>query len=103
VVRFKRLELLKETLPSLSSVVVLWNGAASVGSRAFADAREAAPGMGMQVYSLDVRQPEVDLCEALRSAAADVARDLRRPGRRAVASSARLATHVPGSSGPSRR
>jgi len=52
------LELLKETVPRLSRVGVLWNPAGQ-GSRAvFKETEVAAPALKVQVQSLEVRSAE---------------------------------------------
>jgi putative ABC transport system substrate-binding protein len=52
----KRLEILKETLPSVSRVAVLWDP--SFGRRDLDDLQRAAPLVGVQVYPIEVRGPE---------------------------------------------
>ena len=51
----KRLELLKEAVPGLSRVAVLWNQSAV---RNFRETEAAAQGLGVQVLSLELRSPE---------------------------------------------
>jgi putative ABC transport system substrate-binding protein len=62
----KRLELLKETLPGLSRIGVLWNPDTRTGSVSLRTAETAAGGLGLQVQSVEVRRPE-DLAKAFRS------------------------------------
>jgi putative ABC transport system substrate-binding protein len=53
----KRLELLKETLPRLTRVGVLWNPASSFGDVTFKEISTAGQELGVQVQSLEVRSP----------------------------------------------
>jgi putative tryptophan/tyrosine transport system substrate-binding protein len=53
----KRLELLRELVPSLSRVAVLWNVASADKAREFAETATAAQTLGIQVYPLPVREP----------------------------------------------
>jgi putative ABC transport system substrate-binding protein len=53
----KRLELLKETLPTLSRVGVLLNPANAAADVVFKEIRSAGQDMGLQVHSLEVRSP----------------------------------------------
>jgi putative ABC transport system substrate-binding protein len=63
----KRLELLKETLPKLSRVSVLWYSASSVAARQLSETELAAPPFGVRVQSLPVRTPE-NLDDAFQAA-----------------------------------
>jgi putative ABC transport system substrate-binding protein len=53
----KRLELLKETIPTLSRVGVLLNPANSAADVVLKEIRSAGQDMGLQVQSLEVRRP----------------------------------------------
>jgi putative tryptophan/tyrosine transport system substrate-binding protein len=53
----KRLQLLKETIPSLSRVAVLWNAANPGNARLWFDAQDAARTLGLRLQSEEVRQP----------------------------------------------
>jgi len=54
----KRLELLKEILPDLSRVVVLWNGANPYPALVFKATQVGGEKMGILVESLEVRGPD---------------------------------------------
>ena len=51
----KRLELLKDTLPGLSRVAVLWNAGNPTATRFFKDMEDAAPRLGIRLQPLGVR------------------------------------------------
>jgi putative ABC transport system substrate-binding protein len=53
----KRLELLKEVLPRISRVAVLWNGANPVKLLDFKETATAARAFGLKLQSLEVRAP----------------------------------------------
>ena len=61
----KRLQLLKEIIPAINRVAVLWD--ASTGEPQFRAVAEAAPSLGLQVVSLPVRGP-ADLDAAFETA-----------------------------------
>jgi putative tryptophan/tyrosine transport system substrate-binding protein len=63
----KRLELLKELLPRLARVAVLWNAANPYSAIVFKETQAAAPTLGIDVQSLEVRNPE-DLDGAFEAA-----------------------------------
>jgi putative ABC transport system substrate-binding protein len=65
----KRLELLKEALPGLRRVAILWNGASPGEIAVFKSAQAAARAMGLQIDSLEVHRRE-DLDGAFSAAAA---------------------------------
>ena len=65
----KRLELLKEALPGLMRVAILWNGASPGEIAVFKSAQAAARAMGLQIVSLEVHRRE-DLDGAFSAAAA---------------------------------
>jgi putative tryptophan/tyrosine transport system substrate-binding protein len=52
----KRLELLKEVVPKLSRVAILWNPANPTNPLQLKDTQTAAPGLGMTVYSVEVKE-----------------------------------------------
>jgi ABC-type uncharacterized transport system substrate-binding protein len=64
----KRLELLKETLPRISRIAVLWNAESRTERFALRDAEAAARSLGFQVWPAEVRRPE-DLEKAFASMA----------------------------------
>src|SRR5262249_39770702 len=51
----KRLEILKETLPGLKTVAVLWNAGNPTATRFFKDMESAAPQLGIRLQALGVR------------------------------------------------
>ncbi len=53
----KRLELLKELLPGISRVAVLWDGANPYPAHVFRETEAAARTLGIEVQSLEVRGP----------------------------------------------
>jgi putative ABC transport system substrate-binding protein len=63
----KRLELLKEIVPALSRVAVLWNGANPYPALVYRQTESAARQLGIEVYSFEVRVPG-DLEGALETA-----------------------------------
>jgi putative ABC transport system substrate-binding protein len=65
----KRLEILKEILPKLSRIAVLWNGANPVKRLDFKETEAAAQAMGLKLQSLEVRPPD-DFDVKLKTAAA---------------------------------
>jgi ABC-type uncharacterized transport system substrate-binding protein len=54
----KRLELLKELLPQISRVAVLWNSASPYPAHVFKETESAAQTLGIEVQSLEVRGPD---------------------------------------------
>jgi putative ABC transport system substrate-binding protein len=60
----KRLELLKDIVPGLSRVVVLWNAVNPANTAAWQETQAAARALGVQLQSLEVRGPQ-DLQGAL--------------------------------------
>ena len=54
----KRLELLKETVPNLSRVGILWNPDFAANQSRVESMREAAQGMGLMVVSVEARGPD---------------------------------------------
>jgi putative ABC transport system substrate-binding protein len=54
----KRLELLKELLPRLSRVAVLWNAANPYPALVFKETQAAGQTLGIEVQSLEVRGPD---------------------------------------------
>ncbi len=63
----KRLELLKETLPKMTRVAVLWNSRDSVAVTAFKETQAAAQGFSLQLKSL-----EADSIEEIESAFSEI-------------------------------
>ena len=51
----KRIEILKETLPRLTKVAVLWNAGNPTATRFFKDMESAAPQLGIRLQALGVR------------------------------------------------
>jgi putative tryptophan/tyrosine transport system substrate-binding protein len=62
----KRLELLKETLPGLSRIAVLWSPDTRTGLGSLRTVEAAAGGLGLHVQPVEVRRPE-DLDKAFQS------------------------------------
>ena len=54
----KKLELLKEIAPKVSRVAVLWNPASPVEPLAFRELVTAAPALGVEIQSVEVRSPD---------------------------------------------
>jgi putative ABC transport system substrate-binding protein len=54
----KRLELLKETLPKLSRVAVLWNPNEPGTPSQWKESELAAPKLGLRLHSMEVRSPD---------------------------------------------
>jgi putative ABC transport system substrate-binding protein len=54
----KRLQLLKETIPRLTRVAVLWNPATPFHPKSIEDLKAAAPSLTMELSFLGVRTPE---------------------------------------------
>jgi putative tryptophan/tyrosine transport system substrate-binding protein len=63
----KRVELLKEIVPKLSRVAVLWNPNAAVSALSWKELESAAQALGVQVHSLEVRTVD-ELDKAFRNA-----------------------------------
>jgi len=63
----KRLQLLKEVLPGISRVAVLWNAANPISALVERETEAAARTLGLQVQSLEVRGPD-DFEKALPAA-----------------------------------
>jgi putative ABC transport system substrate-binding protein len=64
----KRLELLKESVPNISRVAMLWNPEAAGPILAFKEAQAVSPVLGLQLQSLEVRTPD-DFESMFRAAA----------------------------------
>jgi putative ABC transport system substrate-binding protein len=62
----KRLELLKELLPRLARVAVLWNGATPNSGIVLKEVQEAGLRLGIEIQSLEVRGPD-DFNDAFES------------------------------------
>jgi ABC-type uncharacterized transport system substrate-binding protein len=54
----KRLELLKELVPRLAAVAVLWNAANPYSARVFKQVQAASGTLGIEVQSLELRSPD---------------------------------------------
>jgi putative tryptophan/tyrosine transport system substrate-binding protein len=54
----KRLELLREAIPTLSNVAVLWNPEVHDSRVVFQETQTAAQALGLRLQSLEVRRPE---------------------------------------------
>jgi len=54
----KRLELLKETVPGLTHVAILWNSANPGTALQVREAKRAAQALGLEVQSVEVRDPK---------------------------------------------
>jgi putative ABC transport system substrate-binding protein len=54
----KRLEVLKEALPKLSRVAVLWNSQAQDNAPQWKESQQVAPKLGLQVHSMQVSSPD---------------------------------------------
>jgi len=72
----KRFELLKEIVPGLVRVAVLWDSEGPVPVLAFKETQEAARAMGLQIQSLEVRGPSPDFEAILNGAIKGRARAL---------------------------
>ena len=64
----KRIELLKELLPKLSRIAVLWDADAPGPAVAFKEYNTAASAFKLELRSLEVRGPTPDLAGALQTA-----------------------------------
>jgi len=72
----KRLELLKETLPRLTRVGVLWNPTDQGSAQGSKEIEIAAPTLGLEIQSLQVRSPS-NFESAFKAAIASQARALQ--------------------------
>ena len=54
----KRLELLKEVVPGLTRIAVLWNAANPYSANFFDQTKFAAEKLGIEVQSLGIRSPD---------------------------------------------
>jgi putative tryptophan/tyrosine transport system substrate-binding protein len=54
----KRLEILREVLPSISKVAVLWNVANPYAAKVFAETEHAARTLQITIQSVEIRKPE---------------------------------------------
>ena len=64
----KRLELLREALPTLKQVAVLWNSSSDVNRAALEDTNTAAKALGVHLETLEIREPQ-DIERAFSSVA----------------------------------
>jgi len=53
----KRLELLRQALPTLKQVAVLWNSRSDVNHAALGDTERAAKALGVHLETLEIREP----------------------------------------------
>jgi putative tryptophan/tyrosine transport system substrate-binding protein len=67
----KRLEILKEVLPQLTHVAVLWNSANPYSANSFKETQSAAEKLGVNIQSLGVKGPD-ELIDALRTLESNV-------------------------------
>ena len=65
----KRLELLKEVVPGISRIAILWNRPSERVGSGFEDYEATARALKIQLQSLEVRGPNPDLEGAFRAAA----------------------------------
>jgi putative tryptophan/tyrosine transport system substrate-binding protein len=63
----KRIEILKEAIPGLSRIAILWNPRNPISTRLLKDTQAAAQSLGVQFQVLEVRSP-ADLDGAFRAA-----------------------------------
>ena len=63
----KWLELLKDTVPKLTRVAVLWNPEALVSPLSWKESQLPARALGLQLYSMEVRSPD-DFDKAFKNA-----------------------------------
>ena len=63
----KRLELLRDTVPGLTTVGALWSGSGASQGRQLAEARRVAPALGLSIVPIVVPSPE-DISSALAAA-----------------------------------
>ena len=64
----KRFELLKEIVPGVVRIAVMWDPEGPVPLLAFKETQEAARAMGLQIQSLEVRGPKPDIEGAFKAA-----------------------------------
>jgi len=65
----KRLELLKEAVPQLSRIAVLWDAEGPAAAISFKEYEAVAPALKIALHSLEVRGPDPDLEGAFQVAA----------------------------------
>jgi putative ABC transport system substrate-binding protein len=66
----KLLELLKETVPQVTRVAILWDASDPYSVRRFTAAQDAARALGLTIQSLEVRHPD-EIERVLEAAAQD--------------------------------
>ena len=66
----KRVELLKEILPKMSRLAVMWDSDGPGPAIAFKEYEEAAHGFKLELRSLEVRGPKPDIAKAFQAAKA---------------------------------
>ena len=54
----KRLELLREAVPTIKQVAVLWNSRSDVNRAALEDTKTAAKALGIQLETLEIQEPQ---------------------------------------------
>ena len=54
----KRLELLRDALPTLSQVAILWNSRSDVNRAALEETKTAAKALGIRLETLEIREPQ---------------------------------------------
>ena len=72
----KRLELLKEAVPGLSRVAILWDAAGPAPALAFKETEVAARAFGVPLQSLEVRGPTPNFASAFEAATGEHANAL---------------------------
>ena len=79
----KRLELLKETVPNLSRVAVLWDPQDPSSEQEWKESQLPARELGLQLHSMEVSRPdeyESAFKEAIKARSAALAVDIERVG-----------------------
>ena len=64
----KRVELLKEAIPGIGRLAVLWHPDHPNTPRMYREIESAAPDFGLEIISLEVREPDPDFEEAFATA-----------------------------------
>jgi len=72
----KRIEILKEAIPGLARVAVLWDSKFGRSKYWFAEAQSAADAIGVQIVSVEVHGSRPDFGAAIRTALANKAQAL---------------------------
>jgi len=71
----KRMEVLKQAVPGLRTVAVMWDASVALQKGQFDDTQRAAQSLGIEVLSVDVHGPD-DFDGAFRAAVAGQAQGL---------------------------